>query len=81
VLAIQDLQNGNVDAVVIDVPVADTFAANRPVETAFVYETGENFGFGVREGDEARQTALNEGLAAVRDSGTYEELAQKWFGE
>ena len=81
VLAIQDLENGNVDAVVIDVPVANTFAANRPVEVAFVYETGEQFGFGVREDDDARQTALNEGLSAVREDGTYEELTQKWFGE
>ncbi|MDS0259503.1 basic amino acid ABC transporter substrate-binding protein [Haloarcula sp. S1CR25-12] len=81
VLAIQDLENGNVDAVVIDVPVANSFAANRPVEVAFVYETGEKFGFGVREGDEARQSALNEGLGTVRESGTYEELTQKWFGE
>ena len=81
VLAVQDLQNGNIDAVVIDVPVANTFAANRPVEVAFVYETGEKFGFGVREGDEARQTALNEGLSTVRENGTYEELTGTWFGE
>ncbi|WP_324663870.1 basic amino acid ABC transporter substrate-binding protein [Haloarcula sediminis] len=81
VLAIQDLQNGNVDAVVIDVPVAETLTADRPVESAFVYETGEQFGFGVRDGDEARQTALNEGLSTVRESGTYEDLAQTWFGE
>jgi len=81
VLAIQDLQNGNVDAVVIDVPVANTFAANRPVEVAFVYETGEEFGFGVREGDSDRQSALNDGLATVQDDGTYEELTQTWFGE
>jgi polar amino acid transport system substrate-binding protein len=81
VLAIQDLENGNVDAVVIDVPVANSFASNRPVEVAFVYETGERFGFGVREDDDARQSALNDGLATVRENGTYEELTQKWFGE
>ncbi|WP_254271887.1 basic amino acid ABC transporter substrate-binding protein [Haloarcula marina] len=81
VLAIQDLENGNVDAVMIDVPVANTFAANRPVEVAFTYETGERFGFGVRTDDDARQTALNEGLSAVQENGTYDELAQKWFGE
>ncbi|MBX0324022.1 basic amino acid ABC transporter substrate-binding protein [Halomicroarcula sp. F13] len=81
VLAIQDLENGNVDAVVIDVPVANTFAANRPVEVAFVYETGEKFGFGVRTDDDARQEALNAGLSTVREDGTYEELTQKWFGE
>jgi len=81
VLAIQDLENGNIDAVVIDQPVAQTFASNRSVRIAFVYETGEDFGFGVRDGDSARQTALNEGLAAVRENGTYEELTQKWFGQ
>jgi polar amino acid transport system substrate-binding protein len=81
VLAIQDLQNGNVDAVVIDVPVANTFAANRPVEVTFVYETGEQFGFGVRDGAEDLQTALNDGLATVREDGTYEELTGQWFGE
>ncbi|MFC7028754.1 basic amino acid ABC transporter substrate-binding protein [Halomicroarcula sp. GCM10025324] len=81
VLAIQDLENGNVDAVVIDVPVAETFAANRPVEVAFTYETGEQFGFGVRTDDDARQSALNDGLAAVRESGTYQELTGEWFGQ
>ena len=81
VLAIQDLENGNIDAVVIDVPVANTFAANRPGEVAFVYETGERFGFGVREGDSARQSALNSGLETVRENGTYDELAQTWFAE
>ncbi|MBX0294815.1 basic amino acid ABC transporter substrate-binding protein [Haloarcula nitratireducens] len=81
VLAIQDLQNGNVDAVVIDVPVAETFAKNRPVEIAFVYETGEKFGFGVRTDDDELTSALNSGLSAVRESGRYEELTQKWFGE
>ena len=81
VLAIQDLQNGNVDAVVVDVPVARTFAANRPVEVAFTYETGERFGFGLRTDDDDVTQALNQGLAAVRESGTYEELTQKWFGQ
>ncbi|MFC7076442.1 basic amino acid ABC transporter substrate-binding protein [Haloarcula halophila] len=81
VLAVQDLENGNIDAVVLDQPVAETFAANRPVSVAFVYETGERYGFGIREGDSDRQSALNDGLSTVRENGTYEELTQTWFGE
>ncbi|SFR96661.1 amino acid ABC transporter substrate-binding protein, PAAT family [Halomicrobium zhouii] len=80
VFAVQDLQNGNIDAVVLDVPVARTFADQRPVEIAFVEETGERYGFGVREGDSELQSALNEGLSAVRDSGEYEEIRNEWFG-
>ena len=81
VFAVQDLENGNVDAVVLDVPVARTFAQQRPVEVAFVVETGERYGFGVREPDDDLRTALNQGLAAVRESSRYEEIRNKWFGE
>ncbi|GCF14932.1 basic amino acid ABC transporter substrate-binding protein [Haloarcula mannanilytica] len=81
VLAVEDLQNGNIDAVVIDEPVAQTFAAQRPVTIAFTYETGENFGFGVREDDDEFTQALNDGLATVQDGSTYQDLTNKWFGQ
>ncbi|ESP90154.1 basic amino acid ABC transporter substrate-binding protein [Candidatus Halobonum tyrrellensis] len=80
VFAVQDLENGNIDAVVLDVPVARTFAQQRPVEVAFVVETGERYGFGIREGASELQTGLNQGLQAVRDSGQYEEVRNEWFG-
>ncbi len=80
VLAVEDLENGNIDAVVLDVPVAETFASERAVEVAFTYETGEEYGFGLRQGEGDLQSALNEGLAAVRDSGRYDELVEEWFG-
>lgn len=79
VLAVEDLVNENIDAVVVDTPVARTFASNRPVEIAFVYETGERYGFGLRSDSDDATQALNEGLAAVRDSGRYKELRNKWF--
>lgn len=79
VLAVEDLQNGNIDAVVVDEPVGATFADQRPVTIAFVYETGEQYGFGLRTDDDARTEAVNSGLQAVRDDGTYEELRNKWF--
>jgi len=81
VLAVQDLENRNLDAVVLDKPVAESFAANRNVEIAFIYETGEQYGFGVRENDDDLTEALNDGLAAVQDSGEFQEITTKWFGE
>ncbi|NHN47322.1 transporter substrate-binding domain-containing protein [Halostella sp. JP-L12] len=79
VFAVEDLENGNIDAVVLDDPVANTFASNRDVEVSFVHETDEEYGFGVQDGASDVQSALNEGLQTVRDDGTYEELTNKWF--
>jgi polar amino acid transport system substrate-binding protein len=81
VLAVTDLENGNIDAVVLDAPVAQTFAAERDVEVAFTYETGEVYGFGIRQDASDLQSALNEGLATVRENGTYDELQAEWFTE
>lgn len=81
VLAVEDLENENIDAVVLDKPVADTFAAQRDVEVSFVYETGERYGFGIRDGESEVQSALNSGLATIKDNGTYDEIAAEWFGE
>jgi len=79
VLAVQDLVNGNVDAVIVDTPVAETFVSNRAVVTAFTIQTGEQYGFGVPEGDEDLQTALNDGLAEVQDDGTFADLTEQYF--
>ncbi|WP_435346100.1 basic amino acid ABC transporter substrate-binding protein [Haloarchaeobius sp. HRN-SO-5] len=81
VLAVTDLENGNIDAVVLDRPVAQSFAQERSVSVSFVHETGEQYGFGVRTNDDDLQTALNEGLQTVRDDGTYQDITAEWFGE
>ena len=81
VLAIEDLVNGNIDAVIIDTPVAETFIQDRPVVMAFTIETDEQYGFGVQEDASEVQSALNDGLAAVRENGTYEELESQWLPE
>ncbi len=80
-LAVQDLENGNIDAIVLDKPVAQTFAEQRNVTVAFTYETGEEYGFGLRQDADDMTAAINEGLATVQENGTYEELRNKWFSE
>jgi polar amino acid transport system substrate-binding protein len=77
-LAVQDLENGNVDAIVIDIPVAQNFAASRSVVVAFQIETGEQFGLGMREDDD-RLSDINDALEEVRNDGTYEDLVAEWF--
>ncbi|MXR50165.1 transporter substrate-binding domain-containing protein [Halovenus sp. WSH3] len=78
-LAVDALESGDVDAVVADVPVAENFAASRDVEIAFTIQTNENFGFGMRQDDD-RIEDINEGLSAVQESGTYDELVSEYFG-
>ncbi|WP_167879990.1 basic amino acid ABC transporter substrate-binding protein [Halorhabdus rudnickae] len=77
-LAVQDLENGNVDAVVIDIPVAETFSAERSVAIAFEIDTGEQFGLGMRQDDD-RLADINDALAEIREDGTYDDLVSEWF--
>ncbi|WP_256392174.1 basic amino acid ABC transporter substrate-binding protein [Natronoarchaeum rubrum] len=77
-LAAQDLENGNVDAIVVDVPVARNFADSRAVEVAFIIETGEAFGLGMRQDDDRLQD-INDALAEIEEDGTYEDLVAEWF--
>ncbi|TYL39650.1 basic amino acid ABC transporter substrate-binding protein [Natronococcus pandeyae] len=81
VLAVEELERGTLDAIVIDEPVGDSFAGDRDVEVAFTFETGEEYGFAIRQGEEEIQDALSEGIEAVEESGEYDEITQEWFGE
>ena len=78
-LAVDALESGNVDAVVADVPVAENFAGSRDVEIAFTIQTNENFGFGMRQDDD-RIEDINDGLSAVQEGSTYDDLVSEYFG-
>ena len=77
-LAVEDLVNGNVDAIVIDIPVARNFADSRDVVVAFEIETGEQFGLGMREDDD-RLSDINSALGTLEENGTYDDLVSEWF--
>ena len=80
VLAVQDLVNGRIDAVVMDAPVAKMFTHKYPVKIAFVIHTGEVYGFAVRKSDTKLLQALNEALKQVLNSTEYRKLVEKYFG-
>lgn len=81
VLAVEELERGTLDAIVIDEPVGASFESDREVEVAFTFETGEEYGFGVRQDADDLQAALSESIEAVQESSQYEEITQEWFDE
>ncbi len=81
-LAFQALANGDVDAAVADGPTAiDIVEANPEMDLKVlpgVY-TDENYGIAVNMDQTELLEAINEGLAAVKASGVYDELMDKYF--
>jgi polar amino acid transport system substrate-binding protein len=86
-LAITDLANGRIDAVICDDAVAADYALTNPeyaksLALAFliVPDEPEYLGFAVKKGDKETLTLINEGLKKVKASGEYDQIFQKWFG-
>jgi polar amino acid transport system substrate-binding protein len=82
-LAFQAVANGDVDAAVADGPTAiDIVKANPEMELKVldgVY-TDEEYGIAVNKDKQDLLAAINEGLAAVKASGEYDEIYEKYFG-
>jgi ABC-type transport system substrate-binding protein len=82
-MAFQALANGDVDAVLNDGPTsADIIRANPEMNATLVGEpfTDELYGIAVNQEQTDLLAAINEGLAAIRADGTYDEIYDRWFG-
>ena len=81
-LALQELANGNADAVVNDAPATlDAIATGNIPGITVVGEllTEEFYGIALPKGSENLE-AINAALAEIRADGTYAEIYRKWFG-
>lgn len=83
-LALEELNNGGVDAMIGDVGVLQYYAKQNP-DKAFnqCRDPGfeeQYFGIGIRKGNKEVLDAVNKGLDAVIASGAYNEVYKKWFG-
>lgn len=83
-LAIEDLVNGNLDAVVCDSTTAIDFVAQNENYKGKLKVIGEPFteeyyGIAVNMGNTELLDMINAGLKEVIDSGKRDELIQKWF--
>ncbi|HWT02963.1 MAG TPA: ABC transporter permease subunit [Pyrinomonadaceae bacterium] len=82
-LALLDLQNKRIDAVVCDAPVLKfmIFKSFRGLKTVGRRFTDEKFGIAVAAGNEDLVRELNAALKRVRESGEYDRIHETWFGE
>ncbi len=79
--AVADLDIGPVrlDAIILDLPVAQAFAENENREVAYTIITGEYYGFGVKEGNTELLGKINTELDEFIGSEDWTALITKYF--
>jgi arginine/lysine/histidine/glutamine transport system substrate-binding/permease protein len=80
-LALQELLNGNVAAVINDAPVTLYAIKTNNLKGIKVVEqllTEEYYGIGTSK-NSPHLEAINKGLTTILGNGTYEQIYQKWF--
>ncbi|NLY38192.1 MAG: basic amino acid ABC transporter substrate-binding protein [Firmicutes bacterium] len=77
-----ELQNGRVDAIVIDIPVAERYSRN---DDSLKIVSGnfeeEHYGIAVAKENEELLEQINDALRELKEDGTYDRLIEKWFEE
>ncbi|WP_435922255.1 amino acid ABC transporter substrate-binding protein [Paenibacillus sp. DYY-L-2] len=83
VLALSDLKNKRLDAVVIDEIVARYYMAMEEGTFKLLEESlaPEEYGIGVKKGNEALLDKLQKALDEMNEDGTAAKISEKWFGE
>ena len=81
--ALMDLQIGGIDAVVMDIGVAQSAMQKTPGKFVILADSvaSEQYGVGFRKNDIAFRDAVNEALLSMAQDGTVNELDMKWFGK
>lgn len=82
-LALLDLRNRRIDAVVTDAPVLkymifQSFRELKPVGRRF---TDEKFGVALAQESEDLRLEINKALKKIKETGEYDRIHEKWFGE
>ena len=79
--AMLDLENGGLDAVLVDVIVAGYYFSQHDADFRMLDEVlaAEEYGVGFRKDDLALAEKVNEILYAMADDGTLAEISTKWF--
>lgn len=87
-LAIEDLYNGRIAAVVCDDPVAANYALANDrykgkLKIGGIIEGGEAefYGIAVKKGNKKVLDLVNKGIAAVKEKGIEKDLQKKWIGQ
>ncbi|HEX5929227.1 MAG TPA: basic amino acid ABC transporter substrate-binding protein [Solirubrobacterales bacterium] len=78
--AVNALKSGVLDAVVLDIPVAENAVqAGGGIEISAAIPTEEEYGFVVPQDSEELLEEMNEALEELKDDGTFTTIYEKWF--
>ena len=77
--AVRDLVNKNIDAIVLDNPVAERFTKTDPVKIVGIIKTEESYGMAVKKGNKELLNLLNSGIQELQKNGKLDELIEKYF--
>lgn len=84
-LALKELQNGGVEAVVADNGVVVNFMANNKGSKIKTIDDAsfekEFYGIAVKKGNKELLDKINKGIAAIKADGTYDKIFKKYFGK
>ena len=80
-LLLEAVKSGSIDAAINDNTVLVDYSEQNPdTEMTAEFETGEQYGFGVAEGENAELIdAVNEAFQKAHEDGTYDKLFEKYF--
>ncbi|MFC5056803.1 transporter substrate-binding domain-containing protein [Saccharothrix xinjiangensis] len=76
------VRTGAVDAAINDNGVLYDYAKEFPdTEVTTEFDTGEQYGIGMKKGNTALQAKVNDVLKKAKESGEYDRIYEKWFGK
>jgi ABC-type amino acid transport substrate-binding protein len=80
-VAVMDLQNGTIDALINDLPVTKAYMEAQPDSIEIVGDVlnAEAYGIAVQKGNTELLDKINAGMKNIKDSGKFDELYAKWF--
>lgn len=81
--ALLDLNQGRIDAVVVDEVVGRYYIEKKPGLYKILNDNFgvEDYGVGIRKSDVSFKEKLDEALDTIKNDGTADKISQKWFGK
>lgn len=80
--AYQALENGQVDAVLNDLPSTESVVEdNSDLEVVDTFDTREEYGIIFGQDQDALREQVNEVLQEIKDDGTLDKLYEEWFSK
>ena len=79
----QALVTNQVDGAINDLPVWSEFVKEQPGKTVIAaqFDTGEQYGLGMKLGNEALKKVVDAAISEAMANGTYSDIYAKWIGE